>query len=288
MPWLPVFCIEAAWQSRHYGLYAFFGALTLFQLGHIGEHTAVLVQLFLTHGNLALSRGFFGPLDNEAVHFVWNIGVWLGVAGLLYRFGARNPWLWVAFIAASIHMVEHFYLSWLYVFDREFWLAGGSAGILGNGGVVGAPLTRVYLHFAYNYVEVVPLVIAFWDQSWQVCDRYLARAFPTRSEEDLIAATARLRRLSVLPGTTIVRPDERADRCYIVSKGAVEVIREDERGHRVASVLRPGQSFGQIGLRTVPGIATVRATRPTELLALDEAFTRLVGDSSDGPLTASA
>ncbi len=283
MPWLPVCGVEAAWQSRHYGLYALFGALALLQLGHMSEHTAELVQLFFTHGNMAQSQGIFGLLDNETVHFFWNIGVWLGVAPLLYRFGSRNPWLWVAFIAASIHMVEHFYLEWLYVFDHEFWLAGGSAGILANGGVIGSPLARPYLHFAYNFFEVVPLVIAFWDQSSLVFDRYLARAFPTLSEGDLIAATARLRRLTVAPGTTIIRGGDRVDRCYIVSKGEVEVVREDERLHRRASVLRPGQFFGAMGvLRAEPRLATARSTQPTELLFLErDAFTRLVADSSD-------
>ena len=289
MPWFPVFCVEAAWQSRHYGLYAFFGALTLFQLGHMGEHTAELVQLFLNHGNLAQSHGVFGPLDNEGVHFFWNIGVWLGVAALLYRFGSRNPWLWVAFIAASIHMVEHFYLYWLYVFHLEFWSAGGSAGILGDGGLIGSPLARPYLHFVYNYLEVMPLVIAFWDQSWLVYDKYLARAFPTRSAEDLVAATPWLERLSVAPGTTIIRQGQPADRCYIVAKGEVEVLREDERGQGWASVCRPGQLFGAIGPRRLAAHGmTVRATQPTELLALErDAFTRLFAESSDSALASS-
>jgi len=172
LPWLPIGWFDVTWQARHYGLYGFFGALTLFQLGHMTEHTAELIQLFINHGNLAQSHGVFGVLDNEVVHFYWNVGVWLGLAFLLYRLAPKNPWLWIAFVAASLHMVEHIYLYWLFVFHQDFWSAGGWAGILGKGGILGSPLDRPYLHFAYNYLEVVPLVIAFWDQSRRVYDHY--------------------------------------------------------------------------------------------------------------------
>jgi len=270
LPWLPIWWVEAAWHSKHYGLYGFFGALTLFQLGHMMEHAAELVQLFLNHGDLAQSHGVFGLLDNEGVHFYWNVSVWIGIAILLYRFGSRNSWLWVAFSAASIHMVEHFYLYWLYVFHPEFWLAGGWAGILGEGGIIGLPLARPYLHFAYNYFEVVPLVIAFWDQGWLVYDQHLERAFPMLSEEELVTATARLKCITVGPGTTIIGQGERTERCYIVSKGEVEIVREADSGRRWTSVLGPGQFFEAMGLvRAESRLVSARATRVTELLALD-------------------
>src|ERR1700674_2641968 len=134
LPWFPIWWLKATWQTRHYGLYGFFSALTLFQLGHMTEHTAELVQLFANHGYLAQWLGVFGVLDTEVVHFYWNVGVWVGLAVLLYRLGPKNPWLWIAFAAASLHLVEHIYLYWLYVFHQEFWSAGGWAGILGKGG----------------------------------------------------------------------------------------------------------------------------------------------------------
>lgn len=270
VPWLPLWWVATAWQSKHYGLYGFFGALTLFQLGHMTEHTAELLQLFLNHGNLAQSHGVFGVLDNEVVHFYWNIGVWVGIATLLYRFGARNPWLWVAFGAASLHMVEHVYLYWLYVFHQEFWLAGGSAGILGKGGIIGSPLDRPYLHFAYNYFEVVPLVIAFWDQGWQVYDRYLHQAFPEAPETALVGATARLRRMTLGPGATLIGQGEQTDRGYIVAKGEIEVTRQDANGQRSASLVRPGQFFEAIDPgRAKARVVSARVTQPSELLALD-------------------
>jgi hypothetical protein len=271
LPWLPIWWFDATWQTRHYGLYGFFGTLTLFQLGHMMEHTAELVQLFVNHGNLAQSHGVFGVLDNEVVHFYWNVGVWVGIAFLLYRLGSKNPWMWIAFAAASLHMVEHIYLYWLYVFHQEFWSAGGWAGILGKGGILGSPLDRPYLHFVYNYLEVVPLVIAFWDQSRRVYDHYLKQAFPMLSEEELVASTRKLRPITVGPGITIIAEGKHGGRRYIVSKGEVAVVREDETGRQWTSKLGPGQSFesGPLGAGR-SRIVSARASRASELLACEQ------------------
>jgi hypothetical protein len=165
LPWLPLYIFEASWQYRHYGAFALFGTLVLLQLGHLSEHVVQNLQLLLSHGRLAASRGVFGQLDVEAVHFYWNIGIWLGTGALLYRYGLRNVWLTVAFVAASLHTVEHMYLYWLYVTHSSAYLVGGWNGILGQGGLVGSPLERPYLHLVYNVIEVTPFVLAFYDQS---------------------------------------------------------------------------------------------------------------------------
>lgn len=284
-PWIPICCFEALWQYDHYGFYAVFGAIVLLQLGHMGEHVAQLIQLTLTHGNLAQSHGIFGQLDMETVHFVWNVGVWLGACLLFYRFGSRNPWLWVALAAASVHMVEHFYLYWLYIFHVEYWAAGGSAGILAKGGMLSSPLARPYLHFAYNFLEITPLVVAFWDQTRMVYDQYLVRALPGLSEANLIAATAQLKRVKVAPGVIISRWEDLADHVYIVSKGEVEVVEAQRPEAERIALLQPGQFFGERGsLLTERPTAAVRATRPTELLALDRAtFSRLIANSTERP-----
>jgi CRP-like cAMP-binding protein len=136
--------------------------------------------------------------------------------------------------------------------------------------MVGSPLARPYLHFAYNYLEVVPLVIAFWDQGLRVYDQYLERAYPMLSEEDLVAATRRLHRMTVAPGTIIIRQGEHIERSYIVSKGVVALVHEDEGGRRWSSVLRPGQSFETTALgHARPRVVSARATLASELLVLD-------------------
>jgi hypothetical protein len=175
LPWVPLVAFEAVWKYEHYGLWAVFGVATLLQIGHIGEHTVQVTQLMLYHGQLAQSHGIFGQLDFETVHFFWDSAVWLCLCLLLPRFSRGNRWLWVAFAAASVHEVEHLYLFYVYKTDPTFYVNGGLAGIMGYDGVIGSPLARPYLHFAYNFLVVVPMVLAFWDQSKQVHARPRSR-----------------------------------------------------------------------------------------------------------------
>jgi hypothetical protein len=164
-PWIPLVALEAAWKYERYGAWALFGVIVLLQIGHMGEHTVQVSQLLLYKGQLAQSHGVFGQLDFETVHFVWDTAIWLSLCLLLRSFGMRNPWLWVAFAAASLHEVEHGYLFWLYQAHPVFYADGGFEGIMGNGGVIGSPLARPYLHFAYNLVVIVPMALAFWDET---------------------------------------------------------------------------------------------------------------------------
>ena len=178
VPWIPLLFVEGIRKYRHYGLYAVLGAITLLQIGHMGEHSVQVGQVFMTGGDLSRSHGVFGQLDFETVHFTWDTMVWIGLGVLLARFGGTNRWLWLSFLAASLHQIEHIYLFTVYRIDPSFYTNGGLAGIMGRGGVVGSPLARPYLHFAYNVCVIVPLVFAFWDQTVRVYR--LERNAPTR------------------------------------------------------------------------------------------------------------
>jgi hypothetical protein len=149
--------------QRSQAMYAGFLALAVLQLGHVGEHVVQVTQLLVTNGDLSRAHGAVGQLDFETVHFVWDGGIWL-CAGLLLTRRPCNGWLWLAFLIAGVHQIEHGYLFWVYEVHRGFYTAGGYAGILGRGGVLGSPLYRPYLHFLYNVFVGVPLVLAFWRQ----------------------------------------------------------------------------------------------------------------------------
>jgi hypothetical protein len=277
LPWLLVFAFEYIWKYEHYGFYAFLLAFVLLQLGHLSEHTVQILQLTWTHGNLAKSHGIFGQLDLETVHVIWDSAVWVGLAISLYKFN-RNPWLYVAFFFASAHEVEHLYLYYVYSFDKAFYFSGGLAGILGYGGVVGSPLFRPYLHFFYNFLVVTPMLIAFVRQTSHAYDQYLARALPHLSETELVATTNRLQRVIARPGEVIVSENEPSDRFYIVTEGEVELVITSEEGwERQVDKLGPSRFFGELGILTGKNPATARATKHTELIALDaHSFTELM------------
>ena len=168
LPWIPLLFVEGIRKYQHYGMYALFGAIALLQAGHLGEHTVQAIQVFLFNGDLSRAHGVLGQLDFETVHFLWDGLVWIGLGALLLRFGTTNRWLWVAFIAASFHEVEHLYLMFVYKANIDFYANGGFEGVMGFGGVIGSPFFRPYMHFAYNACVIIPLLFAFWDQTVRV------------------------------------------------------------------------------------------------------------------------
>lgn len=277
LPWVLVLAFEYIWKYEHYGFFAFFMAFVLLQLGHLSEHTVQISQLIATGGILAKSHGVFGQLDLETVHVVWDSAVWTGLAITLYKF-SHNRWLYVAFFFASAHEIEHLYLYYIYNFDHAFYVTGGFSGVLGNGGVVGSPLLRPYLHFFYNFLVVTPMLIAFIRQTTHAYDQYLARALPHLSETELVATTNRLQRVIARPGEVILHENEPSDRFYIVTEGEVELVIMSEQGwEKQVDKLGPSRFFGELGILTGKNPATVRATKHTEMIALDaHSFTELM------------
>ena len=184
-PWIPLVAIEARWKSTRDSLFTGFALLVILQVLHEVEHSVQVGQLLATEGALAQSHGIFGQLDFELVHFVTDTTLWISLGLLVIILKGRNIWLWVAFGAASLHQVEHFYLFWLYHADNNLYLSGGAAGIMGKNGLIGSPLDRPYLHYTYNFIVLVPMLIAVWDEA-----RRVDRRFPRRPEPRPTAVSA--------------------------------------------------------------------------------------------------
>ena len=276
IPWVPTLLFEGFWKYEHYGFLSIFLGIAVLQVGHLGEHTAQLLQLMMSNGDLSRSHGVFGALDFEAVHFAWDSAVWLGAGVLVSRF-PFNRWLWISFAFASIHEVEHVYLFSVARLDPTFYLRGGFAGIMGQGGLVGSPLARPYVHFLYNYLVVGAMLLGLWDQAENVYDRYVKRALPDLTPEQLVKATSRIHRVAVDRGAVIHRGDG-PDRFFIVSKGSMEVVRETSRAGSPAVSLGPGHSLAELGLVGRQRVAaTVKAAGRGELLVMErQAFEEIV------------
>lgn len=278
-PWIPPFFAEIAWTYRHYQWLALFYVLVLSQGGHVVEHLAQMVQLHVLNLGPGHTHGIFGALDIEWVHFIWNTWILVAVVLLVRRF-RRNPWLWASLAIAGWHEAEHVVIMARYLATGQ----QGTPGLLATGGAVaGGVLPRPDLHFLYNLVETVPLVGGFVYQLRRSHNEWLARALPRRLPAQLlIETTNRLEPVKVAAGETVFRQGQPADRFYIIARGELDIVREDGAGgEMMLETLGPGQFFGEIGLLTdSPRTASVRATGPAELLALDrQHFENLVAQS---------
>jgi hypothetical protein len=93
--------------------------------------------------------------------------------------------------------------------------------------------------------------------------------------------TLALQTQSVDQGETVVRQGGPADKFFIVTTGEVEVVREVGGTEHVMATLGPGHFFGELAiLRDQPREASVRATKPTQLLAIErDQFRDVVAES---------
>jgi CRP-like cAMP-binding protein len=215
------------------------------------------------------------------VHFVWDSLVFLGIGSLVVKLGPHNKWLVVALVAASLHEVEHLFLFYLDRFESDFYNAGGTTGIMARGGLIGSPFERPYLHYLYNFLVVVPVCLAFWDETKRAYNVYLARALPSLSHQERVSASTELERVRVPAGQDVFRQGEEADSFYIIVKGEVDVIRERDDGGHIVDRMGQGHFFGEMGILTgQPRTATIRVVSDVELMALDaDEFMALVARS---------
>jgi uncharacterized protein YhbP (UPF0306 family) len=90
-----------------------------------------------------------------------------------------------------------------------------------------------------------------------------------------------LRTVTADTGEIVVRQGGPADKFFIIVDGAVDVEQQDDAGFKKVSSLGRGHFFGEVAImRGTPRAATVRATEPTTLIAMDrDVFRDLVAQS---------
>jgi len=158
LAWLPLFFLKTVSIQRQYGWLAFFFILVVTQGAHVLEHVAQMVQIHLLGLSGLQARGIFGMLDIEWVHFIWNSWVLLSAVLLVFIF-PKNPWLWVLLVISVWHEMEHVYIMSVFLHTGHI----GAPGLLARGGAFGGglPLSRPDLHFFYNLLEELVLIIAY-------------------------------------------------------------------------------------------------------------------------------
>lgn len=143
------------------GWIALLGLLALTQTAHLFEHIAQIVQIHVLHLVGASAQGIIGQLNIEWVHFTWNTLVLVALLALLSVPHLRtNPWLIAVTPLATWHFVEHSVMIATYIQTG----ISGTPGLLSSGGLLfgGLPIARPDLHFLYNLVETVPLLVAWF------------------------------------------------------------------------------------------------------------------------------
>jgi len=234
--------------------------------------------------------GAFGAMTLKGRRLALAMGVALIFWGLPIALLAPRPYLPAAVLllavigaANSVEDVAGFTILQRIVPDvalsRALGLVWGAAmGAVGVGSIVApAIVALVGPRTAFAVVgAILPVVTLLSWRGLQAIDRKVAA--PT-TELDVVAEVplfeplslvakehlaSKLTHVHVDPGEVVVRAGEAGDRFYIVDDGELEIT-NGARGsaHR-------GDFFGEIALlRDVPRTATVRATAPSDLYALE-------------------
>jgi len=118
----------------------------------------------------------------------------------------------------------------------------------------------------------------------EIFEEYVAKTFPSLTQQQLIWATSKLEYHNYPAGSIILRKGEPATQFYLVSEGRAEVVQTSEKGEEfIAAHIESGQYFGEIELlRGGNNIATIRAplNQAVEVATLDkDSFTKLITES---------
>jgi ABC-type lipoprotein export system ATPase subunit len=118
----------------------------------------------------------------------------------------------------------------------------------------------------------------------EIVNEYVAKALPTMTHEQLLAATHKVSPRQYEPGAMILAEGKDNDKFYIVSKGIVEVVLpRPNQSDVILLQLGPGKYFGEIAFfHGEKSRASVRAAEnnPVEVLTMDyETLSALLKES---------
>jgi ABC-type lipoprotein export system ATPase subunit len=118
----------------------------------------------------------------------------------------------------------------------------------------------------------------------EIVNEYVARALPTLSPDQLLAATHKVQARQYAPGAMILEEGKDSDSFHVVSKGTVEVILPRPRQAEIPVLeLGPGKFFGEIEFfHDRRNRASIRAGKggPVDVLTMDyESLAELLADS---------
>lgn len=131
-------------------------------LGHWIEHLAQIYQVYILGWARATAGGGLGLIfpdlaQSEVLHFGYNLALFLGILLLQPGFNGRAKWWWnISLLIQGWHFIEHILLQiqWLtgsYLFNRPIQTS-----------ILELWFPRVELHFIYNLLVFIPLMVGFY------------------------------------------------------------------------------------------------------------------------------
>jgi putative ABC transport system ATP-binding protein len=118
----------------------------------------------------------------------------------------------------------------------------------------------------------------------EIVNEYVAKALPTLTPQQLLAATHKLKARHYEPGAMILTKGKNSEAFYIISKGTVDVVLpRQNQSDVIALELGPGKYFGEMEFfHERRSRASIRASEscPVEVLSLDyESLSSLLNES---------
>ncbi|MEM7331082.1 MAG: hypothetical protein AAF490_03245 [Chloroflexota bacterium] len=129
-------------------------------LGHFSEHVIQIYQIYILGWLPKEAGGILGLwfpwlAESEILHIAYNGAMWIGIL-LLWKGvqgQSRTFWKW-ALIFQTWHLFEHVILMYQFV-AKDYWFGGARQTSIGE-----IFFPRPELHFMYNFIVFVPLMIA--------------------------------------------------------------------------------------------------------------------------------
>jgi len=135
--------------------------------GHWMEHVLQVFQVYVLGWVPAKAGGLLGlwfPVlaQSEVLHFVYNFSLLAGIVCLRYGFTGRSRIWWnVALVIQAWHFTEHALLQVQYL--TGYYLLGATKQI----SVLELWFPRVELHFIYNLIVFIPMVLGMYYHFYQ-------------------------------------------------------------------------------------------------------------------------
>jgi hypothetical protein len=147
--------------GKHYSKYLF--AFNLIVLSHFAEHITQMIQVYLLHWERKQSMGLLGLacpvlMRSETLHYGHALFMLIGLYLLGFSVVGKAKWWWdLSTKLAFYHHIEHFIILSQVIAHYNLFNSPTPTSIVQAMGV-----PRIELHFFYNLMVLVPMLVGLY------------------------------------------------------------------------------------------------------------------------------